>query len=92
MDFDRSGFLFQNKLRIFVIGLNIKNTNFMAIEFKSGPVLTGESARRFQERLEMVDRLPEKELPEGFYQDLEECIERSRKFVREHEALGFQAV
>lgn len=64
----------------------------MAIEFKSGPVLTGESARTFRERLEMVDRLPEKELPEGFYQDLEECIERSRKFVREHEALGFQAV
>ena len=60
----------------------------MAIEFKSGPVLTGESAKR----LEMVDRLPEKELPEGFYQDLEECIERSRRFVREHEALGFQAV
>lgn len=64
----------------------------MAIEFKSGPVLTGESAKKFQERLEMVDRLPEKELPESFYQDLEECIERSRKFVREHEALGLQTV
>ncbi len=56
------------------------------------PVLTGEAARCFVEEVDRVDSLPWKELPEGFYDDIDECINRSRKFVREHEELGFRSI
>jgi len=55
-------------------------------------VLTGEAARRFQEEVERVNSMPVRELPEGFYDDIDECIERSRKYVREHEELEFRSV
>ena len=55
-------------------------------------MLAGESARRFLEAKDRVDSLPLKELPEGFYDDIDECISRSRKFVREHVELGFRSI
>ncbi len=45
------------------------------------PVLTGESARRFLEFKERVDSMPERELPEGFYDEFEKSEEKSRKFA-----------
>ena len=69
-----------------------KNHNEMAIAFEGMPVLTGEAARCFVEEVDRVDSLPWKELPEGFYDDIDECINRSRKFVREHEELGFRSL
>ena len=44
------------------------------------------------EGVEIMRSLPWKELPEGFYDDIDECINRSRKFVREHEELGFRSI
>ena len=35
------------------------------------PMLTGESARRFLEFKERVDSMPERELPDGFYDEFE---------------------
>ena len=55
-------------------------------------MLTGEAARRFQEEVERVNSMPVRELPEGFYDDIDACIERSRKYVREHEELEFRSV
>ena len=66
------------------------------------PVLTGESARRFQEAKERVDRLPSVDLPEDFFDELERFQEKSRRFaeklnrttsinVRKHEAGEFQS-
>lgn len=45
------------------------------------PMLTGESARRFLEFKERVDSMPERELPEGFYDEFEKSEEKSRKFA-----------
>lgn len=69
----------------------------------STPVLTGESARRFLEAKERVDRLPSVDLPEDFFDELERFQEKSRRFaaklkqrttsenVRKHEAGEFQS-
>lgn len=69
----------------------------------STPVLTGESARRFLEAKERVDRLPSVDLPEDFFDELERFQEKSRRFaaklkrsttsenVRKHEAEEFQS-
>ena len=64
----------------------------MSVFLEGITVLTGEAARRFQEEVERVNSMPVRELPEGFYDDIDECIERSRKYVREHEELGFRSV
>ena len=42
--------------------------------------------------VEIMRSLPWKELSEGFYDDIDECINRFRKFVREHEELGFRSI
>lgn len=66
-------------------------------------MLTGESARRFLEAKERVDRLPSVDLPEDFFDELERFQEKSRRFaaklkqrttsenVRKHEAGEFQS-
>lgn len=45
------------------------------------PVLAGESARRFLEAKEKVDRLPSVDLPEDFFNELERFQEKSRRFA-----------
>ena len=82
----------------------IKNHSKMAILGNvCTPVLTGESARRFLEAKERVDRLPSVDLPEDFFDELERFLEKSRRFaaklkqrttsenVRKHEAGEFQS-
>lgn len=61
----------------------INNHNKMAILGNvCTPVLTEESARRFLEAKERVDRLPSSvDLPEDFFDDLERFQEKSRRFA-----------
>lgn len=61
-------------------------TTGMNVEFKSGPILTGESARCFLEEKARVDSLPYKRLPEGFFDEFDRFMERSERYWREHEA------
>ena len=54
------------------------------------PVLTGKSAERFLREVERVNRLPRRERPVDYYDYIDRLLEKSKKFVREHEGLGFR--
>lgn len=62
----------------------------MSLSFRSLPVLTGKSAERFLREVERVNRLPRREMPVDYYDYIDRLLEKSKKFVREHEGLGFR--
>ena len=40
--------------------------------------------------MERVNRLPRRERPVDYYDYIDRLLEKSKKFVREHEGLGFR--
>lgn len=66
------------------------NKRSMSLPFRSLPVLTGKSAERFLREVERVNRLPRREMPVDYYDYIDRLLEKSKKFVREHEGLGFR--
>lgn len=57
----------------------------MAIEIRSTPVLTGETAERFVREAENNFRNPQKKKLRVSFDDVRKLLERSAKYVREHE-------
>ena len=55
----------------------------MSLSFRSLPVLTGKSAERFLREVERVNTV-------DYYDYIDRLLEKSRKFVREHEGQGFR--
>ena len=72
----------------------------MSLPFRSLPVLTGKSAERFLREVERVNRLPRRVRPVDYYDRrvrpvdyydyIDRLLEKSKKFVREHEGMGFR--
>ena len=66
------------------------NERSMSLPFRSLPVLTEKSAERFLREVERVNRLPRRVRPVDYYDYIDRLLEKSKKFVREHEGLGFR--
>ena len=56
----------------------------MALEIRSIPVLTGETAERFVREAEENERNPQRRKLLFSFEDIDRMIERSRKYLKEH--------
>ena len=60
----------------------------MALEIRSIPVLTGETAERFVREAEENERNPQRRKLHFSFEDIDRMMERSRKFLKEHRGKG----
>ena len=60
----------------------------MALEIRSIPVLTGETAERFVREAEENERNPQKRKLVFSFEDIDRFMERSRKYMKEHGGKG----
>ena len=56
----------------------------MALEIRSIPVLTGETAERFVREAEENERNPQRRKLVFSFEDIDRFMERSRKYMKEH--------
>ena len=60
----------------------------MALEIRSIPVLTGETAERFVRKAEENERNPQRRKLVFSFEDIDRIMERSRKYMKEHGGQG----
>ena len=60
----------------------------MALEIRSTPVLTGETAERFVREAEENERNPQRRKLVFSFEDIDRIMERSRKYMKEHGGTG----
>lgn len=60
----------------------------MALEIRSIPVLTGETAERFVREAEENERNPQRRQLVFSFEDIDRIMERSRKYMKEHGGKG----
>ena len=60
----------------------------MALEIRSIPVLTGETAERFVREAEENERNPQRRRLVFSFEDIDRIMERSRKYMKEHGGKG----
>ena len=60
----------------------------MALEIRSIPVLTGETAERFVREAEENERNPQRIKLVFSFEDIDRFMERSRKYMKEHGGKG----
>ncbi len=60
----------------------------MALEIRSIPVLTGETAERFVREAKENERNPQRRKLVFSFEDIDRIMERSRKYMKEHEGKG----
>ena len=60
----------------------------MALEIRSTPVLTGEDAERFVREAEENERNPQRRKLLFSFEDIDNMMERSRKYLKEHGGKG----
>ena len=60
----------------------------MALEIRSIPVLTGETAERFVREAEENERNPQRRKLVFSFEDIDRIMERSRKYMKEHGGKG----
>ena len=60
----------------------------MALEIRSIPVLTGETAERFVREAEENERNPQRRKLVLSFEDIDRSMERSRKYMKEHGGKG----
>ena len=60
----------------------------MALEIRSIPVLTGETAERFVREAEENERNPQRRKLVFSFEDIDRFMERSRKYMKEHVGKG----
>ena len=60
----------------------------MALEIRSIPVLTGETAERFVREAEENERNPQRRKLVFSFEDLDRSMERSRRYMKEHGGKG----
>lgn len=60
----------------------------MALEIRSIPVLTGETAERFVREAEENERNPQRRKLFFSFEDIDRIMERSRKYMKEHGGKG----
>ena len=60
----------------------------MALEIRSIPVLTGETAERFVREAEENERNPQRRKLLFSFEDIDRMMERSRKYLKEHGGKG----
>ena len=56
----------------------------MALEIRSIPVLTGETAERFVREAEENERNPQRRKLVFSFEDIDRIMEQSRKYMKEH--------
>ena len=60
----------------------------MALEIRSIPVLTGETAERFVREAEENERNPQRRKLVFSFEDIDRIMERSLKYMKEHGGKG----
>ena len=60
----------------------------MALEIRSIPVLTGETAERFVREAEENERNPQRRKLVFSFEDIDRIMEQSRKYMKEHGGEG----
>lgn len=60
----------------------------MALEIRSIPVLTGETAERFVREAEMNEQHPQRRRLMFSFEDIDRMMERSREFMKNHGGKG----
>ena len=60
----------------------------MALEIRSIPVLTGETAERFVGEAEENERNPQRRKLVFSFEDIDRIMEQSRKYMKEHGGKG----
>ena len=60
----------------------------MALEIRSIPVLTGETAERFVREAEENERNPQRRKLVFSFEDIDRIMERSRKYMKEYVGKG----
>ena len=65
-----------------------KEEKIMALEIRSIPVLTGETAERFVREAEENERNPQRRKLVFSFEDIDRIMERSRKYMKEHGGKG----
>lgn len=60
----------------------------MALEIRSIPVLIGETAERFVREAEENERNPQRRKLVFSFEDIDRIMERSRRYMKEHEGKG----
>ena len=60
----------------------------MALEIRSIPVLTGETAERFVREAEENERNPQRRKLVFSFEDIDRIMEGSRKYMKEHGGKG----
>ena len=60
----------------------------MALEIRSIPVLTGETAERFVREAEENKRNPQRRKLVFSFEDIDRIMEQSRKYMKEHGGKG----
>lgn len=60
----------------------------MALEIRSIPVLTGETAERFVREAEENERNPQRRKLVFSFEDIDRIMDRSRKYMKEHGGKG----
>lgn len=60
----------------------------MALEIRSIPVLTGETAERFVREAEMNEQRPQRRRLMFSFEDIDRMMERSREFMKNHGGKG----
>ena len=60
----------------------------MALEIRSIPVLTGETAERFVREAEENERNPQRRKLVSSFEDIDRIMEQSRKYMKEHGGKG----
>ena len=60
----------------------------MALEIRSIPVLTGETAERFVREAEENERNPQRRKLVFSFEDIDRFMERLRKYMKEHGGKG----
>jgi len=66
----------------------LKIEYIMALEIRSIPVLTGETAERFVREAEENERNPKRRKLLFSFEDIDNMMERSRKYLKEHGGKG----
>ena len=60
----------------------------MALEIRSIPVLTGETAERFVREAEENERNPQRRKLHFWFEEIDRMRERSQKYLKEHGGKG----
>ena len=74
--------MFAQKIRI------TYKTYIMALEIRSIPVLTGETAERFVREAEENERNPKRKKLRFSFEDIDRMMEQASKYMREHGGKG----